>query len=102
MNVDFTASNLYAILLFFLHRNNHGMSLLTAREVLVLAAALAQTQLARFSLALGAALLLGATIRALLVVSKSLHSSQIAHNGDPTNVGIVFISDVRVGVAGWK
>jgi hypothetical protein len=89
MNVDFTATyvpiavigllagyNLYAILLFFLHRKNHGMPLLTAREVLVLAAALvcaaslvagctalAQTQLARFSLALGAALLLGAAIR---------------------------------------
>ncbi|HEY1680603.1 MAG TPA: hypothetical protein VGF98_03045 [Candidatus Tumulicola sp.] len=89
MNADFTAAyvtialigllggyNLYAILLIYLHRKNRGLPILTAREVLLLAAALicatslvagctafAPTLMARFSLALGAAVLLGAAIR---------------------------------------
>jgi hypothetical protein len=89
MNGDFTTAyvtialigllggyNLYAILLIYLHRKNRGLPILTAREVLVLAAALvcaaslvagctafAQTPMARFTMVLGAAILLGASIR---------------------------------------
>ena len=89
MNGDFTAAyvtialigflggyNLYAIVLIYLHRKNRGLPILTAREVRLLAAALvcaaslvagctafAQTLMARFTMALGSALLLGAAVQ---------------------------------------